>query len=171
MKKFLPFLILLTAVFCQNTFAQNISNEGTDFWTVFPTHDPSGGNLATMNVNVTSKGNSEVTVSCGSYTETKVIPANTVVTFEVDRGQSYIDYAEGNKLLPNRAIHIVVKPGMAKVVAYSHVFANARSAATLILPKESLGQKYYSMNYTQDNSSNSQNFLVITAIEDNRVVA
>ncbi|HTM98785.1 MAG TPA: gliding motility-associated C-terminal domain-containing protein [Pedobacter sp.] len=168
MKNFYLFvIILLFTGFATNAVAQNISNEGTDFWTVFPTHDPSNGSLATMNVNVTSKGDSEVTVSCGSYSETKSIPANTVVTFEVSRPQSYIEYTEGNKILTNRAIHILVTPGMAKVVAYSHVFAAARSAATLILPKESLGQKYYSMNYTQDNSGNSQNFLVLTAIEDN----
>jgi len=147
MKNFYLFvIILLFTGFATNAVAQNISNEGTDFWTVFPTHDPSNGSLATMNVNVTSKGDSEVTVSCGSYSETKSIPANTVVTFEVSRPQSYIEYADGNKILTNRAIHILVTPGMAKVVAYSHVFAAARSAATLILPKESLGQKYYSMN-------------------------
>jgi gliding motility-associated-like protein len=169
MKKFhLFFLLLFFAVFTQNAVAQNISNEGTDFWSVFPTHDPSGGNLATMNVNITSKSNSEVTVSCGSWTSGPVaIPANTVVTFLVDRQQSYIDYAEGNAVLTNRAIHIVVTPGKPKVVAYSHVFASARSAATLILPKESLGQRYYSMNYTQDNNSTSQNYLVLIAVEDN----
>lgn len=152
-------------MFGANVFAQNISNEGTDFWTVFPTHDPSGGSLATMNVNVTSKSNSRVTVSCGSYTETQDIPANTVVTFLVDRSQSYIDYLAGNSVLTNMGIHIVVAPGMPKVVAYSHVFANARSAATLILPKESLGQKYYSMNYQQDQGG--QNFLALVAVEDN----
>jgi gliding motility-associated-like protein len=153
------------AIFGANAFAQNISNEGTDFWTVFPTHDPSGGSLATMNINITSKSNSFVTVTCGSYTESQPIPANTVVTFLVDRTQSYIDYLSGNTVLNNVGIHIVVAPGMPKVVAYSHVFANARSAATLILPKESLGQKYYSMNYIQDQGG--QNYLALIAVEDN----
>ncbi len=152
-------------MFGLNLHAQNVSNEGTDFWTVFPTHDPSGASLATMNVNITSKNNSRVTVSCGSYTETQDIPANTVVTFLVDRSQSYIDYLDGNQPLSNRGIHILVAPGMPKVVAYSHVFANARSAATLILPMESLGQKYYSMNYTQDGMG--QNYLALVAVEDN----
>jgi len=146
-------------------FAQSISNEGTDFWTVFPTHVPSGGSLATMNVNVTSKNNSRVTVSCGTYTETRDIVANTIEIFEVDRLQSYINDTDGNGVLTNRGIHIVVAPGMPKVVAYSHVFAANRSAATLILPKESLGQKYYSMNYTQ--SGAGQNYLALVAVEDN----
>ncbi|MEJ5995467.1 gliding motility-associated C-terminal domain-containing protein [Pedobacter sp. Du54] len=154
-------------MFGLNAYAQTVSNEGTDFWTVFPTHDPSGNNLATMNVNVTSRNNSRVTVSCGAYSETRDIKANTIEIFEIDRQQSYIDYAEGNILLTNRAIHIVVEPGMPKVVAYSHVYASNRSAATLILPRESLGQKYFSMNYTQSGGGTSgQNYLVLIAVED-----
>ncbi len=168
MKNFYFFIVLLLCVvFVPKAVAQNISNEGTEFWTVFPTHDPNGGSLATMNVNITSKGNSRVTVSCGSYSETKAIPANTVVTFLVPRAQSYIDYTDGNKILTNRGIHIVVAPGNAKVVAYSHVFASARSAATLILPYDALGQKYFSMNYFQDEAMQSaRNFLTLVAVED-----
>jgi gliding motility-associated-like protein len=165
LKKICLFLVL--AILSVDSFAQSVSNEGTDFWTVFPTHDPSGNSLATMNVNVTSRNNSRVTVSCGSYTETQDIPANTVVTFLVDRSQSYLDYASGNQVLSNVGIHIVVAPGMPKVVAYSHVFANARSAATLILPKESLGQKYFSMNYSQSGDGvTGQNFLALVAVEE-----
>lgn len=169
MKNFLrALLFVLFAAFAQNAVAQNISNEGTEFWTVFPTHDPSGGSLATMNVNITSKFNSEVTVSCGSWTSPPTfIPANQVTTFLVPRPQSYIAYGEQGIALPNRGIHIVVTPGKPKVVAYSHVFAGFRSAATLILPYDALGQQYFSMNYTQDDSGPSSNFLVLVAVEDN----
>ncbi|TKC01358.1 PKD domain-containing protein [Pedobacter cryotolerans] len=158
-------LLLSFASFFSTVKAQNISNEGMEFWTVFPSHRPSGGVLAEMNVNVTSKFNTEVTVSCGATTQTKTIPANTVVTFLVSRAQSYIDESESNQNLINRGIHIVVTPGMPKIVAYSHVFAAARSAATLILPVEALGQQYYAMNYTQDNQG--RNFLAVVATEDN----
>lgn len=154
------------AVFGTTGFAQNISNEGTDFWTVFPTHDASG-TLAIMNVNITAKKDTRVTVSCGSYSESRDVKANTIEIFEVDRSQSYIDYSYGNKLLTNRAIHIVVAPNLPKVVAYSHVYASNRSAATLILPRESLGQKYFSMNYIQSGGgSTGQNYLALIAVED-----
>ena len=165
MRKIYIVVLFFALAILQNVRAQNISNEGTDFWTVFPTHDPNQSSLATMNVNITSKFNSEVTVSCGSYFETKSIPANTVVTFLVDRVQSYIDYASVNRVLTNRGIHIVVTPGMPKVVAYSHVFAGNRSAATLILPVDALGQKYFSMNYTQD--VGGKNYMILIAAEDN----
>ncbi|MGF1925388.1 MAG: IgGFc-binding protein, partial [Bacteroidia bacterium] len=169
LKKIIPYLFFISlALAFSNSSAQNISNEGTDFWTVFPTHDASGGSLATMNVNITSKSNTRVTVSCGSYSETRDISANSIEIFEVDRSQSYIDYSDGNQPLTNRAIHILVAPGMPKVVAYSHVFAANRSAATLILPKESLGQKYFSMNYTQSGGGTTgQNYLTLIAVEDN----
>ncbi len=148
--------------------AQNISNEGSNFWLAFPTHDPSGTSLANMNVFVTSRSNSEVTVSCGTYTETKLIPANTIVPFAVPRANSYISSADGNMVLLNKDIHVVTTAGKPNVAVYAHVYANARSAASLILPKEALGQQYFSMNYTQDNGG--RNFLTLVASEDNTVV-
>jgi gliding motility-associated-like protein len=166
MKKLLPsIIIVLFAGFFQLAKAQNISNEGSDFWIPFPTHDPSGNSLANMNVFVTSKTNSEVTVSCGAYTETKPIIANTIVTFSVPRLNSYINAAEGNLVLTNRGIHVVTTAGKPNVAVYAHIYAGARSAASLILPKEALGQKYYSLNYTQDNGG--RNYLVLVAVEDN----
>lgn len=162
-------LIILFAGLLQPAMAQNISNEGTEFWTVFPTHDQSGTSAATMNVNVTSRFTSEVTVSCNGWTSMPTtIPANTVVTFLVPRPNSYISPIEANIPQVNRGIHIVVTPGKPKVVAYSHVFAGFRSAATLILPYDALGQRYYSMNYTQDlGDGSSLGFLTIVAADDN----
>jgi gliding motility-associated-like protein len=160
---FLYFMACVLLV--QKVKGQNISNEGTDFWAVFPTHDPSSGSLANMNIFITAKSASEVTVSCGTYSEKKAIPANTVVVFSVPRADSYIATAEANVNLINRGIHIVASPNMPAVAAYAHVYAGARSAASLILPYGALGQKYYSMNYSQDNGG--RNFLVLVAVEAN----
>ncbi|KQS38131.1 hypothetical protein ASG14_19545 [Pedobacter sp. Leaf194] len=164
---FLVFTILLFSL-ANKTFGQNVSNEGTDFWSVFPTHVPSGGALANLAVFVTSKSASEVTVSCGTWSETKAIIANTAIRFDVPRSNAYVDLTESNTNLVNRGIHIKVKDGMPKVSAYTHIYGNARSAASLILPYETLGQTYYSMNYTQ--SANGNNFLAIVAVEDNTTV-
>ncbi len=167
--KTLKYIICVLGVLLSLSFrlsAQNISNEGTDFWAVFPTHDPnSTSTLANMNIFITSKSISEVTVSCGTYSETKTIPANTSVPFAVPRDVSYIRTADANTKLPDRGIRIKVTPGKAPVAAYAHVYAGARSAATLLLPFEALGQKYYSMNYQQDN--NGRNFLALVAADDN----
>ncbi|MFC4210298.1 PKD domain-containing protein [Pedobacter lithocola] len=164
---FLVFIVFLFS-FSVKSFGQNVSNEGTDFWAVFPTHVPSGNSLANIAVFVTSKFNTEVTVSCNGWTETQVIKANTATQFNVPRVNAYIDLAESNSNLTNRGIHIKVKDGQPKVSAYTHIYGNARSAASLILPYETLGQTYYSMNYFQTNGGN--NYLAIVAAEDNTTV-
>ena len=176
------YLLALAIILLISTrvFAQNISNEGTDFWAVFPTHVANGtsgttiNNHAEISVFVTSKQNSLVTVSCRNYTATKVIPANTAVEFKVDWAEAYIAQfnsglpSEGNQVLPNRGIHIKVADGQPSVSAYTHIYAGNRSAASLILPYETLGQTYYSMNYTQVGGGN--NYLTIVAVDDNSTV-
>jgi len=161
----LVFVILFSCLF-NSASGQNVSNEGTDFWAVFPTHVPNmSNNLANIAVFVTSKFSTEVTVSCGMWLETKVIPANTAIQFDVPRASAYINLSEANGNLINRGIHIKVTDGKPKVSAYTHIYAGQRSAASLILPYETLGQTYYSMNYTQSNGGN--NFFTIVAAEDN----
>ncbi|RYF21537.1 MAG: PKD domain-containing protein [Flavobacteriales bacterium] len=160
--------LLIFLLVSLRSYAQNVSNEGTDFWAVFPTHVPSQNNNAEIAVFVTSKYNSEVTVSCGTYAETKIIPANKAVQFNVLRLAAYVNEYESNSNLTNRGIHIKVTDGMPKVSAYAHIWGRARSAASLILPFETLGQTYYSMNYSQ--SSEGKNYLAIVAVEDNTSV-
>ncbi|KQM76942.1 hypothetical protein ASE74_16850 [Pedobacter sp. Leaf216] len=164
-------LVLLVSLLFLKASGQNISNEGTDFWTVFPTHVPSRavngvvpyGNIAVF---VTSRSTSEVTVTCGNAAPvTKVIPANTAVRFDVPRANAYIDgQTEANQVLTNKGIHVKVTDGKPKVSVYTHIYGAARSAASLILPFETLGQTYYSMNFTQ--SSGGNNFLTLVAVED-----
>lgn len=170
----LIFMVFCLAVFLKEAKSQNISNEGTDFWAVFPSHDPSLDfitklpALANITIYVTAKSASFVTVTCGSATPiSKPIPANTAVPFVVNRSQAYIDQTEANADAPykNRGIHIEVREGFPKVAVYAHIFAGFRSAASLILPVESLGQKYMSMNYTQTLGGN--NLLTLVATEDN----
>lgn len=165
MKKVYFFIVVLSVAFVPQAIAQNISNEGKEFWAVFPTHVPNGQD-ASITVFVTSRFNTSVTVSCGAYSRTQTITANTSVPFDdIPRSAAYIANVEANTVLPNRGIHIKVKDGMPKVSAYAHIYAGYRSAATLLIPYESLGQKYYSVNYTQTPGGN--NTLVLAAVEEN----
>jgi gliding motility-associated-like protein len=168
----LVFLLLIYFPLVYSAKSQNISNEGTDFWAVFPTHDPSSEgptvNLANIRIYVTCKTQSFVTVSCnGMVPVGKDIPPNTAVPFDVPRANAYIDYSERNTRLGNRGIHIKVRDGSPKVAVYAHIYAGARSAASLILPQESLGQEYYSMNYDQSlgGPGVNRNFLLVVATE------
>lgn len=170
MKKWgLLFLFFCSYAFVNCAKGQNISNEGTDFWAVFPTHDPSGTALAAIRVYVTSKATTQVTVTVrGRVPVTQTIEPNTAVPFDIPREAAYIEADEGNTLLPSRGIHITVPEGKPKVAVYAHIYAGFRSAASLILPVEALGQTYYSMNYTQSENRNStnRNFIAMVATED-----
>ncbi|WP_316815393.1 PKD domain-containing protein [Pedobacter nyackensis] len=158
-----------------NAEAQNISNEGTDFWAVFPTHDPSRPRngivyLANVRIYITAKTNSQVTVTCGGFSSGLVdVPGNSAVWVDVPREHAYVDVADANNPIANKGIHIQVTPGRDKVAVFEHIYAGARSAASLILPREALGREYYSMNYTQDASNGevNKNFLVLVATDPN----
>lgn len=169
MNKVFTLTVLLLLSFSFFAKSQNVSNEGIDFWAVFPTHVPSGNEVANLNVFITSKYDTEVTVTCGNMTPIiAAIPANTSVEIPIDRAASYVDVTDAK--LINRGIHILVTPGKPKVSAYAHIYAGNRSAASLILPFVALGQKYFSVNFTQsiDNSNNpGQNYLAIVAVSDN----
>jgi hypothetical protein len=148
---------------------QNISNEGRDFWAVFPTHDPSRGSLANIQIFITSKEQSEVTITCNNYNSgPQTIAPNTAVSFEIPREDAYISAGDAGRVLSSRAIHVVVTPGKPKVAVYAHIFAGHRSAASIILPAEALGQTYYSMNYTQsvNGESTNKNYIAVIATED-----
>ncbi|SMD03383.1 PKD domain-containing protein [Pedobacter africanus] len=174
-------LWMLSCFLCFAAEAQNISNEGKAFWAVFPSHDPSrNGNtgipaLANVRIYITAKVASEVTVSCGTFNPAPVpVPANTVVWVDVPRSAAYIDeITDVNRSVPGKGIHVQVTPGHEKVAVFEHIYAGARSAASLILPIEALGREYYSMNYTQDQSNRetSKNFLVLVAANpDTRLI-
>ncbi|MGY4385143.1 gliding motility-associated-like protein [Pedobacter sp. UYP24] len=173
----LVFLLIFTYAFFNILKAQSISNEGTDFWAVFPTHDPAGdgstGNPfkdASIKIYVTAKVTSRITISCGNgFPKDTVVLPNVVMGYIVPRSDAYINEAEGGMLLINRGIHVQVKQGDPKVAVYAHIFAGQRSAASLILPNESLGQEYYSMNFTQtlNRIGTNKNFLVLTAVQPN----
>ncbi|MVN22321.1 PKD domain-containing protein [Mucilaginibacter arboris] len=174
MIKQLPKFILALLVLCLTAInlvkAQSVSNEGTEFWSVFPTHVPNQPTqLANISIFITGSQASTGTVSVGSYSQKFTVVANTVTEIQVPRANAYINDFEGGTVLTNRAIHIVVDNGQPAVVVYAHIFAGARSAASLILPVKALGQQYYSMNYQQTPAvvSGGQNFIVLVASEAN----
>ncbi|RYY26393.1 MAG: PKD domain-containing protein [Sphingobacteriaceae bacterium] len=174
-KKLLKFIfaILMLCLSAKNlVYAQSVSNEGLEFWSVFPTHVPnSATELANISIFITGKQASSGTVSVNGSSQRFTVTANTVTEVQVPRANAYISDAEGGKVLANRAIHIVVDAGQPNVVVYAHIFAGKRSAASLILPIKALGQQYFSMNYTQTSLSNQgQNFITVVASEANTKV-
>ncbi|HEX7365460.1 MAG TPA: PKD domain-containing protein [Pelobium sp.] len=166
----LIFLVVSFLLVSQKIVAQTISNEGLEFWACFPDHVPSGTNLATMSLFITSQNNSSGVVSCGSFSMPFAVQANQVVEILVPRSNSFI--GTGTKIVKNKGIHVKVDEGKAKVVVYAHVFAGFRSAATLVLPYEALGRKHFAMAYEQlpENNQNFHSQLQVVAVEPNTTI-
>lgn len=153
--------------------AQNISNEGSEFWLCFPSHVPAGNantsQLADISVFITSKDNTSGIVTCGTFSLPFIVQANTVTEVQVPRANSYI--FDGSTISINKGIKVTINAGQPKAVVYAHVFAGARSAATLVLPVQALGQKYYAVSYNQSlRVGGSQSQFQVVCVEPNTVL-
>jgi gliding motility-associated-like protein len=174
------YILLLSFILVTGkTSAQNVSNEGTDFWAVFPTHVPSGNAFARMSVFISSKSKSSGNIIMGGISFPFNVLPNNIAEIDIPRSFAYINDSDADKILSNRSIHIVVDNGQPKVAAYAHIYARARSEAYLILPVEAHGKKYFAMDATGASAPNTSRdgaalpgmpFLVVLATADNTVI-
>ncbi|MBD1395422.1 PKD domain-containing protein [Mucilaginibacter glaciei] len=164
-------LTVLLVVFWVSANGQSTSNEGTEFWVTFPTHEadfdkaflPLNANLSLF---LTGKTASSGVVTVGNFKQRFTVSEGQVTEIRIPRSEAYVQEAEAGRVLTNRAVHILTDPGQAKIICYAHLFAGQRSAASLVLPKEALGGQYFSMNFQQHNGE-GKNFITLVATEPN----
>jgi gliding motility-associated-like protein len=142
-------LLLFLSIFLLNqpTFAQNTSNEGTDFWVAYTGHVD--GTNSRLTLFITAKVNASVNVIVGGvpYAGNPVqVLANQAVPVYINPNVYTNVYIDGEGTLLNRGIHVTAT---APIILYSHISNAARSAATLVLPTRALGNEYYAMAYNQ----------------------
>jgi len=156
--------------------AQSVSNEGTDFWAVFPTHIPAGTNtgvvLAEMFIYITGTKSSSGTVSVGSLVIPFSVTANQIVQVPIPYSAANITYGESNKVVSGKSIHIEVANGQPKVAVFALISARARSEAYLVLPTDVMGQRYYAMSEVStylpnDNGVTGKPYILVVATQDN----
>lgn len=162
-KFYYTLLLLVGFVFTisGHAFSQGSSNKGTDFWLGYGKHVSTGN----MVLYITSDVNTTSTVSIPGigFNQTVNITANTV---------SFVDIPTtahlNNDGLSANGIHVTsLKP----VIVYAHIYQNSVSGATLVLPVNTLGKDYYSINYKQQsNQTNSMSWFFVVAVEDNTQV-
>ncbi len=151
-------------------WAQGASNKGTDFWLMYGSHvagfSTNQNNWQKMSVYLTSDGSTTGTIEIPGigFSVPFNITANAVTEVQIPQ-TAYIGGVEGKF---NKGINIKsLKP----IVAYAHIYDSAVSGATLVLPTNTLGKEYYSLNFTQrSNSLNAYSFCSIVAVEDNTEV-
>ncbi len=168
-------LLVLTLFYSGTAFTQDFSNKGKEFYLCFPQHVPSGANLATLSIWITSDKASSgtITMGNGAFTATFNIAANGLQEIQIPHSTGHISNAESGTVI-RKSIKIKTDPGKPAVVAYAQQWGAARSAATLLLPLNVLGKKYYAMSFTQ-NGTNQGTFvarsqLQVIATNNNTVV-
>jgi hypothetical protein len=165
-------LLAITVFTVSAASAQDFSNKGKEFWLCFPTHVPSSNN-ATLSIYITGDRASSGTITMpnGAFSGTFNIAANGIQEIQIAWATNrHIDGPTESNTVLNKSIRIKTDVGQPPVVAYAQQWAGARSAATLLLPVNVLGTKYYSMNFTQDGAGGGRSQFQIIATKPNTVV-
>ena len=156
--------LFLMLIFCASTHvaAQDTSNSGTNFWVGWTGHVD--GSNSQMSLYLTSSVNTTATVSVPGLgiSNTYNITANNVTIATISKSA----YVGSSEAIENKGVQVVSEQ---PIVVYSHIYAAARSAATLVLPTKTLGREYIASSYTQDVTNQFSEFMVI-GTEDNTVV-
>ena len=166
--------------------AQDFSNKGKEFWVVFPPHQPSSAsNLADLSLYISSDKNTNGHIVINGDSIPFKITAFTPQEFVLPRNTTYVSGDESaiddpvkiKNIVLNKGIKVIVAEGKPGVVVYAHMYASARSAASIILPTSVLEKKYQVISFTQSqptaaavaNESRRSQFSVV-AVEDNTVI-
>ena len=174
MMKTLQLFILIITLTQFNASAQDFSNKGKDFWLCFPSHVPNvrSGTVyyAKMSLFITSDKNSSGTVSISTVFNTNFsVTAGQVTEIDIPYSNAHILSSEAGNVI-KKGIHVKVDASKPGVVVYAQIYAGFRSAASLILPTNVLGKKYYSMNAPQKSISDSKSQFVVMAVDSNTTV-
>lgn len=172
MKKNLLLIFFLTA--CCILHAQDKSNRGTEFWLGYGNNvsffapDYDGVNSQQMVLYISAEEAATVTVSVNStsWSQTITIPAGSVNTSVLLPKTGAEDCRILNEGVFDKAIHIVSdKP----IVVYAHQYNTQLSGATMLLPVDTYGYTYYSVNFKQPPVGNNwgKNWFYVIASEDN----
>lgn len=158
-------VVALLLLFPMLVLSQVTSNKGTDFWIGYMGHiDDAGSN---MKIYVTSDVSTTGVVSIPgqSWSQNFSVSANSVTVLNIPPNLAYVGCDDCTE---KKGIRLVAN---APIVAYSHIHANARSDATLVLPTSSVGREYYVMSFTQASSgSTRRSQFMVLATEDSTLV-
>lgn len=160
--------LVLTLLVAIPATAQDLSNKGREFWLCFPAHVPSGNSLARMALFITSDKASGGTITVNGFSTAFSVSANQISgPYNIPYNNAYISEVG---TVVKKGIHVKVNDGQAPVVVFAHIYAGARSEASLILPVATLGRKYYSTNFWQASTFGSKSQFQVIATAANTVV-
>jgi len=180
----MTFRILSTILFLFSSFSlmgQNLSNKGKEFWVGYGHHQffETGTNSQEMVLYLSAEQAATVNVSINgtAYSQTYSIPANTVIATPAMP-----------KTLPNDCRLFTGAPGFTgansegvstrgiriisdvPIVAYAHIYGSASSGSTMLMPVETWGYSYVSLNSQQRYNANCFSWMYVVAKENNTTI-
>lgn len=165
-------------------FTQNLSNRGREFWVGYGHHqfmEPGQSNSQEMVLYFSAEQTANVTVTARGRTATQitnyVVPAGSVIAsnFMPKAGANDCRLYDvpptfggnGGEGIFNMSIHI---ESDVPIVAYAHTFGSTSSGATMLMPVETYGFGYISINSRQTYAANCFSWAYVVASHDNTVV-
>ena len=178
---FLFFTIILL-----NAFAQDSTYRGREFWAGYGHHqfmETGGSNGQELVFYLSTQQDPAVVTitidSCATpWTRTYNIPANTVIVSDLipksggSDARLYspppgIGGSGSTGTFRKRGIHIVSD---VPIAVYSHMHGSASSGASLVLPAQTWGYTYHSLNSKQSYASNCFSWAYVIARENNTTI-
>ncbi|WP_066402401.1 PKD domain-containing protein [Flavisolibacter tropicus] len=182
--------VLVSVLIGMASTAQDLSNKGKEFWVGYGHHqymewsvtNPTSlfANSQEMVIYLSAEQTAHVTVSMagGAWVKNYTVPANTVIVSDFIPKSGTIDArfftfppsyggTGGEGAFTNKAIHIVSD---VPIVAYAHIYGNTSSGATMLMPVDTWGYAYTSVNSKQDYAADCYSWMYVIAKDDNTVV-
>jgi gliding motility-associated-like protein len=161
-------LLVLLLVFCAfSSEAQNKSNRGKEFWlgysfssNFFPhpgLSDPVNQQELSLYISTSSQAaNVTVSINGTAWTQTLSIPANTADATIIIPKAGAADARILSDGLSNKGVRVVSD---VPVAVYAHEYDAMYSAATMLMPTDTWGYIYYSVNYYQTQGRSNPPFV------------
>lgn len=167
----IAFFIVLSFMFCDTAHSQNFSNKGKDFWIPFPVHTDQ--TAASIQIIATSDVATTIVIEVNGVMQggpLYIDPAsgtNNVRKQVVANSTCYLNTTNG--IITGKAIRVrTLSPNFPAFVCYAHIYSSNQSDASLVLPVQTLGRDYFTLNYTQTSTSNNppnKNFIAVVAVD------
>lgn len=184
MKQFLAVIAGMLAMWAGGVAAQQLSNSGKEFWVAYGHHQfmEQGNTNGQEMVLYLSAGDQPATVKVGingtSWTKTYHIAANSVLASDNmpknNGGEDARLYTRSSSFggtnsegVFNKGIHI---ESNVPIVAYAHIYGSRSSGATMLMPVETWGFNYTSLNFKQFFNTDCFSWLYVIASHDNTKV-
>ncbi len=184
-------LLSILLPYLNKVHAQFLSNKGKEFWVGYGHHqfmETDNSQQMILYFSAEEAANVVVTINGTAYREEYIVPANSVITSKLipkglestpasffdarlyTRPPSFPGGTGSEGIFKKHAIHI---ESDVPIVAYSHIYGDVSSGATMLMPVETWGYSYISVNTPQSYSStfgsntNCFSWLYVVARENN----